>query len=134
MRLVSRSFAAIPITRFRDRLFSDMPWAWEVIQDDGQLIHPPARSGLKIDYKEMYLLVRRTAGLGSLKAMRNRKRIWEYCERILEVVERMEMEREGVDAGASAAAGASGETAVVSYQARLAALWAELRRGEICCC
>lgn len=68
-------------------------------------------------------------GVGPLKAMRNRKKIWEYCERILEAVERMGWDGEGVDVGVSATTGASVETAVMSHQARLSALWAELRQG-----
>ena len=86
LRLMSRRFAEIPMTHFRDRLARDMPWAWEVLQENGELVAPPA--GMRIDYKEMYRLVRRTVGtgVGAIKAMRNRKRIWEYCERILELI------------------------------------------------
>jgi hypothetical protein len=41
----------------------------------------------------------------------------------------MEREGGGAGAGAGAAAGASVENALVSHQASLSALWAELRRG-----
>lgn len=89
MRLMSHRFAEIPMTHFRDRIPRDMPWAWEVIQDNGKVMAPPP--GIKIDYKEMYRLVRRTTGTGiaGVRGMRNRKRIWDYCETILEMAEKV---------------------------------------------
>jgi hypothetical protein len=92
LRLASRKFTEIPMTHFRDRLFLDMPWAFEIYQHNGELRPPP--DGYAVDYKEMYRLVRRTAGtgVGSIRAMQNRKRIWEYCERILNLIEEGEDE------------------------------------------
>ena len=55
--------------------------------DDGKLLPPPA--GMEIDYMELYRLMRRMAGPGfdAVLGMRNRRRIWGFCERILEIVE-----------------------------------------------
>ena len=87
LRLVGKRFAEIPMLHFRDRIHREMPWAWELFGADGEILAPPA--GTAIDYKEMYRLVRRTlgSGLGAIQGMRNRQRIWGYCERILEVIE-----------------------------------------------
>ena len=91
LRLMSHKYAEIPMNHFRYRIAHDMPWAFEVFQDgnniNGELIPSPL-PGKKIDYKEMYRLVRRTAGtgFGAIQGMRNRKRIWEACVRILEVI------------------------------------------------
>ncbi len=94
LRLMARKYAEIPMTHFRDRIPRDMPWAFEVFAQgniSGVLVSSPL-PGKKIDYKELYRLVRRTAGtgFGSIKGMRNRKRIWEACVRILELVKEEE--------------------------------------------
>jgi hypothetical protein len=85
MRLVSRRFAEIPMLHFRHRIQRDMPWAWELFGRD-KLLRAPL--GKRIDYKEMFRLVDRTTGtgLGAVPAMRNRKRIWDYCDSILELI------------------------------------------------